>query len=149
MGTIGFWNVTDDYFCQKFVPEDVAVRDDDGIDFPIIRFADVVLMLAEVRGQTDGLPLLNQVRTRAGTFELKDSLIGPGLMFENFQEAVLNERRLELAFEDDRFFDLLRMGKDYAADKLYEFYISISDPEYTNDPDHPQWPDTGDKSGSL
>ncbi len=141
MNTIGIWDVTGDYFCEKFVPADVPVRDDDGIDFPFIRFADVVLMLAEVKGQTDGMPLLNQVRTRAGTFELKDSLIGPGLMFENFQEAVLNERRLELAFEDDRFFDLLRMGKDYAADRLYDFYTSINDPEYTNDPDNPQWPE--------
>jgi hypothetical protein len=62
-------------------------------------------------------------------------------MFENYQEAVLNERRLELAFEDDRFFDLMRMGKDYAADKLYRFYTSINDPEYTNDPDNPKWPE--------
>ena len=141
LNTIGIWDVTGDYFCQKFVPADVPVRYDDGIDFPIIRFADVILMLAEVKGQTDGMSYLNQVRTRAGTFELKDSLIGTGLMFENYQEAVLNERRLELAFEDDRFFDLLRMGKDYAADKLYKFYSSINDPEYTNDPDNPKWPD--------
>lgn len=54
---------------------------------------------------------------------------------------MLNERRLELAFEDDRFFDLLRMGKPYAADRLYKFYTSINDPEYTNDPDNPTWPD--------
>ena len=140
-GNIGIWDVTGDYFCQKFVPADVLVRNDDGIDFPIMRFADVVLMLAEVKGQTDGMKYLNEVRTRAGTFELENSLIGSGLMFENYQEAVLNERRLELAFEDDRFFDLLRMGKDYAADKLYKFYTSINDPEYTNDPDNPEWPD--------
>ncbi len=139
--TIGYWDVTQDYFCQKFVPADVPVRDDDGIDFPIIRFADVILMLAEVKGQADGMALLNQVRVRAGTFELDNTMIGPGLMFENYQEAVLNERRLELAFEDDRFFDLLRMGKDYAAGRLYDFYTSINDPEYTNDPDNPKWPD--------
>jgi len=139
--TIGFWDVSEEYFGQKFVPEDVPVADDDGTDFPIIRYADVLLMLAEVKGQGEGLPLLNQVRTRAGTFELTGAHIGPGLLFENFQEAVLNERRLELAYEDDRFFDLLRMGKDYAADKLYAFYTSINDPEYTNDPDDPKWPE--------
>ncbi len=139
--TVGQWEVSGDYFGQKFVPEDVPVAGDDGTDFPIIRFADLLLMLAEVKGQVEGLPYLNQVRARAGTFELTEAHIGPGMMFENFLEAVLNERRLELAFEDDRFFDLLRMGKPYAADKLYAFYTSINDPEYTNDPDNPQWPD--------
>jgi len=139
--TIGFWDVSQEYFGQKFVPEDVPVADDDGTDFPVIRFADVLLMLAEVKGQGEGLPFLNQVRLRANTFELTEAHIGSGLLFENYQEAVLNERRLELAYEDDRFFDLLRMGKDYAADKLYAFYTSINDPEYTNDPDNPPWPE--------
>jgi hypothetical protein len=133
--------VNGDYYCKKFTPEDVLVQNDDGTDFPIIRYADVLLMLAEVKGQADGLSYLNRVRSRAGSFTIDAGMIGPGQLFENYQEAVLNERRLELAFEDDRFFDLLRMGKSYATDKLYAFYTSINDPEYTNDPDNPKWPD--------
>jgi hypothetical protein len=139
--TIGYWDVSGEYFGQKFVPDDVPVAGDDGTDFPVIRYADILLMLAEVKGQGEGLPYLNQVRARAGTFELTDAHIGAGLMFGNYQEAVLNERRLELAFEDDRFFDLLRMGKAYATGRLFDFYTSIHDPEYTNDPDNPKWPE--------
>ena len=32
-GNIGIWDITGDYFCEKFVPADVPVRYDDGIDF--------------------------------------------------------------------------------------------------------------------
>jgi hypothetical protein len=139
--TIGIWDRTGEYFCKKFTPDEVPVQDDDGTDFPIIRYADILLMLAEVKGQEEGLQYLNQVRNRALTFPVTADMIGPGLLFENYQEAVLTERRLELAFEDHRFFDLRRMGNQYATDKLYDFYTSINDPEYTNDPDNPKWPE--------
>ena len=38
------------------------------------------------------------------------------------KEAVLNERRLELAFENERLFDMIRQGDQYATDILLEFY---------------------------
>lgn len=101
---------------------DIAIANDSGLDWPVIRFSDVILMLAEVTGYTEtGLGLLNEVRARANaplyTMEdIQNKFAG------NFREAILAERRLEFAFEGERFFDLLRMGKDYTAQVLFDFY---------------------------
>ena len=76
----------------------------------ILRYADVLLMYAEayVNGATShttagftGLSALNKVRKRAGLTNL-----GALTM-----DAVWNERRAELAMEEDRFFDLVRSGR--------------------------------------
>ena len=86
-------------------PHTIAGRTND--NWPVLRYADVLLMLAEaineVSGPTDeALGYLNQVRTRAGLAALT------GLTKDTFRTAVLNERRLELAFENHRWFDLKR-----------------------------------------
>ncbi|MEI9806620.1 MAG: RagB/SusD family nutrient uptake outer membrane protein [Bacteroidota bacterium] len=107
----------------------IPVQNDSGTDFPELRFADVVLMLAECEGNTTtGLTLLNRVRTRAGAPAYTAASITT-LFNGDFQEAVLNERRLELAFEGDRLFDLKRMGDVYMEQKLLQFYTS--EPTYT------------------
>jgi hypothetical protein len=76
----------------------------------ILRYAEVLLMYAEskLRGATvpsqSGLTsdnALNLVRSRAGLAPLSGATI----------EQVLDERRAELALEEDRFFDLIRSGK--------------------------------------
>ena len=76
-------------------------------NWPILRYADVLLMLAEsineVSGPTgEAMGYLNQVRKRAGLADLA------GLDKTTFKTAVLKERRLELAFENWRWFDLKR-----------------------------------------
>jgi len=79
-------------------------------------------MLAEVTGYNDiGLGLLNEVRERANAplYEMEDI---QSVFSGNFREAILEERRLELAFEGERFFDLLRMGSEYTANVLFDFY---------------------------
>lgn len=80
-------------------------RTDD--NWPVIRYADVLLMLAEaINEQTgptgDAFNYLNQVRSRAGLAPLG------GLNKDAFRTAVLQERRVELAFENHRWFDLKR-----------------------------------------
>lgn len=65
-------------------------------DLVIIRFADVLLMAAELK--EDNAPL-NRVRTRAGL---------EGVAYS--ETALRNERRYELAFEGIRYYDLLRWG---------------------------------------
>jgi hypothetical protein len=52
----------------------------------------------------EGLAAINAVRTRAGLPNLTAAT-------PNFVDAVIKERRYELAFEDDRWFDLKRTGK--------------------------------------
>lgn len=73
-------------------------------DFPVLRYADVLLLLAEAKGEgTEAYGLINQVRNRAG---LEDIDAGsPG----TFIEKVQHERRVELAFEGQRWHDLLRL----------------------------------------
>lgn len=84
-----------------------------GFDIIVLRYADVLLMAAEALneqsyGGTEALGYLNQVRSRAHakTYSYADL---PNQ--EAFREAVAKERRLELAFENHRWFDLVRTGK--------------------------------------
>lgn len=83
-------------------------------NWPIYRYADALLMQAEVINeigyQTDTpFDLLNEVRLRAG---LTPALTPTDLPDqEAFRDAIAHERRVELAFENHRWFDLLRTGK--------------------------------------
>ncbi|MBQ8988865.1 MAG: RagB/SusD family nutrient uptake outer membrane protein [Prevotella sp.] len=71
-------------------------------NYPIIRLEDVMLLYAECVGNTkDGYAVLNKIRTRAGLDPLSR------LSAEEFQEAVANERRYELAEEGHRWHDLV------------------------------------------
>lgn len=73
-------------------------------NFPILRYADVLLMLAEADGDTpDAYALINQVRHRAGLGPVSDAT-------GTFKDQLLHERRVEFAFENQRWHDLLRFG---------------------------------------
>lgn len=83
----------------------IAGRTDD--NWTILRYADVLLMLAEAINEqsgpsTEAFNYLNQVRQRAGLPNLS------GLSQAAFRDKVLKERRVELAFENWRWFDLKR-----------------------------------------
>lgn len=77
------------------------------LDHSIIRYADVLLMYAEVLNEL-GNPkchdYLNLVRERAGLKPLS------GLNKEDFRNHLMLERAWELCFEGDRRFDLVRWG---------------------------------------
>lgn len=78
-------------------------------DWVIMRYADVLLMVAELGGvpSMSAQDALDAVRSRAG-------LPSVPATFEN----VMNERALELAFEGHRYWDLLRQGVEKAADAI-------------------------------
>ena len=82
---------------------------DSYINSQVIRFADVLLMLAESYIETNqvsnALPLINRVRRRSGAFEY--TTLGSQ---DNARTILRRERRLELAGEQARFFDLVRWG---------------------------------------
>lgn len=83
----------------------ISGRTDD--NWPVLRYADVLLMLAESINEASGptaeaFDYLNQVRKRAGLTALT------GLSKAAFKTAVMKERRVELAFENHRWFDLRR-----------------------------------------
>ncbi|MDO4229464.1 MAG: RagB/SusD family nutrient uptake outer membrane protein [Capnocytophaga sp.] len=77
-----------------------------------LRLADILLLKAEALvatgNLTDAATLVNQVRTRVNLPALASSVTSSA---DAMEAAVLKERRLELAFEGHRWFDLLRSGK--------------------------------------
>jgi starch-binding outer membrane protein, SusD/RagB family len=102
------------YFLRKMIPMRSDIRTGGGdmeLNFQqndyIIRLADTYLMEAEALGGTGARAqaLLDAVRARVGLASVPVSM-----------DAIKNERRLELAGEGHRFFDLVRWGD--AATKL-------------------------------
>jgi hypothetical protein len=80
-----------------------------GDDWYVYRYSDVLLMLAESLnelGQSGAaLPFLNQVRQRAGLGQAMTTDQGA------LRTMIAHERRVELAFENHRWFDLVRTGQ--------------------------------------
>lgn len=86
-----------------------------GNDFPLLRYADVVLMYAEALGQqgniSGALTYLNKTRKRAGLTELTETEVADK---KAFIQELADERGREFALEGQRWFDLVRL--DLAVD---------------------------------
>lgn len=86
-----------------------------GKNYPMIRFADVLLCLAECLnevGNTEGaMKIVNDVRTRAWGGNLAADKRWTGFSKEQFRTEILNERLRELCFEGWRRMDLIRTGQ--------------------------------------
>ncbi|WP_312697919.1 MULTISPECIES: RagB/SusD family nutrient uptake outer membrane protein [Sphingobacterium] len=109
-----------------------------GLDVNIIRLADVWLMAAECEVEANNLPgalkLVNDIRKRAATLPAKKTGTGANAAAYNVKPypsftsqdaartAVRTERRIELAMEGHRFFDLVRWG---VAKSVLESYSSF------------------------
>lgn len=92
----------------------IGVASPGGQDFYVIRYADVLLMraeaLAELGRQDEAYPLVNQVRARV-SMPTVEQAEGTSLTQAQMIEVIRHERRVELAFEGLRFFDLKRWGQ--------------------------------------
>jgi hypothetical protein len=81
-----------------------------GINFPIIRFADVLLMYAEAANEnnkpTEAIAAINKVRARPSVAMPPITAVTKAQIFT----AIVHERRVELAFEYHRLDDLRRWG---------------------------------------
>jgi SusD family. len=133
-------------------------------NWPVYRYADALLLLAEVQneqGKTgEALVHLNRVRSRA----MPDAVPVTANSQEELRERILHERRVELAFENKRWFDLIRSGKAVetmnaygaAMKQRYSYLLPASyqvdendlryplpfaevgvNPDLANDPDNP------------
>lgn len=88
------------------------------INFPIIRYADILLSLAEAINENDGATLeahelVNQVRRRAFAKPIltPDATVDlTGLTIVQLREAIREERKKEFVQEGQRWFDLVRWG---------------------------------------
>lgn len=89
----------------KYGTENPFLEDDAANNWIVFRYADVLLMLAEALGESqEAYDLINEVRQRAGLDPIDGDTPG------TFEEKLLQERRVELAFENHRWADLRRFG---------------------------------------
>ena len=86
----------------------------------VTRYADVLLMKAEALNEMGQTTLaeapLYEVRCRAGLTKRSDI---EGLSQMQMREKIIHERRMELAFEGHRWFDMIRYKDNYALNFLH------------------------------
>jgi SusD family. len=113
------------YLVRKFVSEgnELLYREYSPIDVPIIRYADVLLSLAEAlneQGKTDeAIPYVNMVRERAGVALLNSNSYTTVAGQDDLRNRIRREKRWELACEGTLYFEELRWGTWYDS-KLYD-----------------------------
>lgn len=117
-------NVTG-YVIKKFMPvpftNDIASNVISDQDWVILRYADVLLMYAEAKNEVENTPTveiynaINAIRQRP---DINMPVLPDGLSKVEMRERIRRERRIELAFENWRYFDLRRWGT--ANDDLNE-----------------------------
>lgn len=116
-------DITNDTFNSKF-PTDGEVGDNDWI---VLRYADVLLLYAEAilaggLSTTDSraIDAFNQVRLRAGQDEVANLT----------KQDLLDERRVEFVYENQRLYDLIRFGE---ADNVLQNYSDQNSLFYTSE----------------
>ena len=104
--------------------EDVRTMCD---DYPIYRYADLLLMIAEAKSLTGGDPTaeINQIRKRAFGENYNEEVAYPNQEIDkDVNEAILKERFLEFMLEGKRWYDLRRFGNEYV------FKYTTANPNY-------------------
>lgn len=118
-------------------------------DFPVLRCAEVMLMYAEAANELSAVPTqeafdaLNAVRENAG---LQGKTIEDLPTKEAFREAVYKERRLELALECDRWFDIVRTNQFstvFPGVESYRQLYPVPQTEIENVTDKTDWQNAG------
>jgi hypothetical protein len=118
-------------YVKKFLSP-VTLVDDGESDWPILRYADIILMKAEADGYSQtSLDRINETRARGGLGTLT---LANTPTVAAFEQALSTERRIEFAFENQRWFDLVRYNttmttvtavqsmKDHFADEYFNHY---------------------------
>lgn len=122
------------YLLNKFI--DPAVEhwnSHQEVPWHFFRYAEVLLNYAEAQinlnNEGEALSALNQIRERAGMPDINDS---GGELVERYR----NERRVELAFEEHRYFDVRRwmIAPETEDRDAYGIYLHA---EYEYEPDDP------------
>jgi hypothetical protein len=102
-------------FIKKYIHGPYMAATNSNDDWPIYRYAEALLLLAEVQNEQGKSPLaaLNAVRTRAGLAAITEADQA------KLRSVILHERRVELAFENKRFHDLQRSPEGFNIMKAY------------------------------
>lgn len=104
------------YWFRKFVDETDAFKSGGSMDFPLLRYAEVLLTYAEAKimlNDIDGLAkkCINDIRKRAGLDMSAADVTLPeysSYTQQQWIELLRNERRIELAGEGQRYDDIIR-----------------------------------------
>jgi tetratricopeptide (TPR) repeat protein len=101
-----------------------ALHNNHGTNWPVYRYSEVLLFLAEALNEQgkggEAAGYLNQVRKRASLADAQGDL----------KTAIYQERRVELAFENKRWFDLVRTGRAIAVITAYGNRIKANPQAY-------------------
>ena len=94
-------------FCDQTVPLDYFGHD---MCFPVLRYAEVLINYAEAQNENVGpdasvYRAINSIRARATQPPLPS-----GLSQAQMRDAIRHEKHIEMAFESQRYFDLIRWG---------------------------------------
>ncbi|WP_216679649.1 RagB/SusD family nutrient uptake outer membrane protein [Hymenobacter siberiensis] len=128
------------YGCKKWFIGKVNTNIwDSELNIAVLRLAEMYLIMAEGVGPTaEGLEAINKVRRRSfgeavGTAGPHD--LAAGLSATAFKTAVWRERKYELAFENDRWFDMKRTGELllYTVKGVKPFNIVLPVPQSERD----------------
>jgi hypothetical protein len=121
-------------FTLKYTDRTALTKSQNSVNAVILRYADVLLILAEAENELNGpTPLayqaIDSVRIRAGLPALE--VAQPGLTKDTFREAVWLERRHELYAEFQTWFDLKREGRWLdVMNNVVPPYPGASDPNW-------------------
>lgn len=140
IGKVNLVSTVTGYYLRKFLDTNIDLSAQSITTtyhyFPVIRLADIYLLYAEAMNEAYGpdnmadlgmtaLQALNKVRGRAGITTLQTA------SKEELKNKIINERRVELAFEDQRYFDLRRwkLADTYLNRPVTGFEIKRNDDE--------------------
>ena len=114
-------------FIKKYLhPHSFITQSND--NWPVYRYSEVLLLLAEALNEqnktTEALTYLDQVRARAGLGNSSASSQA------DIRDAIAHERRVELAFENKRWLDLVRTGEATTVIGAYGASIKANPQNY-------------------
>ncbi len=131
-----WWNPEDRIYPTKYTHNGIAGYvnenngvENSGINYRILRYADVLLLYAEALNEVGSTSLaytyIQQVRDRANLPDLSTAM--PNMNQDAMRDQISHERALELAIESQRIHDLIRWGWFYNPDKLAELQAHDGD----------------------
>lgn len=119
------------YYVRKYMPEEVRFGSNNTAyrNWIYFRLAEMYLNYAEALNEVSGptaevYNALNTVRSRSGVTDMP-----AGLTQDQMRERIMNERAVELSFEEHRWWDARRWkkGVEWFGTEMYEMYIEKDD----------------------
>jgi starch-binding outer membrane protein, SusD/RagB family len=134
---VGAGYLATDIFIKKFTRADQITGSEtsvlnSGINYPVIRYADVLLMNAEAKNElnkrAEAAALVQQVRDRANLPDREAEFAA--FTITQFRDQIAHERIMEFAIESSRINDIIRWGYFDNPTKVAE--MKLHDPEFNN-----------------